>query len=64
MPGMTGFEALPRIREVAPGAKVAVLSGSDADHTDHAALSDAALYLMKDADIVGTVQRAAAHLAA
>jgi len=41
-----------------------VLSGSDADHTDHAALSDAALYLMKDADIVGTVQRAAAHLAA
>ncbi|MGH2995107.1 MAG: response regulator transcription factor [Gaiellaceae bacterium] len=51
MPMMDGLEALPEIRGVAPGAKVIVLSGFDADLVAEEALAlGAERYLEKGLD--------------
>jgi two-component system, chemotaxis family, chemotaxis protein CheY len=38
MPGLGGLEALPRLREAVPGAKIVVLTTSKASETETAAL--------------------------
>lgn len=52
MPGVSGAEATSNIREVAPGARIIVLSGSDDDDSILAAIgAGAAGYVVKGADI-------------
>lgn len=64
MPGRTGFDALPEIRQVAPEAKVIVLSGFVASTTAPAVLElGAALFIEKGADpdvIVSAIEEVAA----
>ena len=64
MPGRTGFDALPEIRQVAPQAKVIVLSGFVASTTAPAVLElGAALFIEKGADpdvIVSAIEDVAA----
>ncbi|HEY8724311.1 MAG TPA: response regulator transcription factor [Gaiellaceae bacterium] len=51
MPGRTGFDALPEIRQVAPDAKVIVLSGFVASTSAAAVLEiGASLFIEKGAD--------------
>lgn len=64
MPGRTGFDALPEIRQVAPEAKVIVLSGFAASTTEAAVLElGAALFIEKGAHphvIVSAIEGVAA----
>lgn len=64
MPGRTGFDALREIRQVAPEAKVIVLSGFVASTTAPAVLElGAALFIEKGADpdvIVSAIEEVAA----
>ena len=60
MPKMGGAEALPRILEAAPAAKVAVLTGLDSDRLDSEAMSGAAGCFQKSAGIEGIVEQLAA----
>ncbi len=51
MPGMDGLEALPRIKEVAPGTKVAIYSGFQGKRLAKTALERGAIgYMEKGAD--------------
>ena len=65
MPGRTGFDALPEIRQVAPDAKVIVLSGFAASTTAPAVLElGAALFIEKGAHpdaIVSAIKKVAAE---
>jgi two-component system, NarL family, invasion response regulator UvrY len=64
MPGLTGFDALPEIRQVAPEAKVIVLSGFVASTTAPKVLEiGASLFIEKGADpeeIVAAIEEVAA----
>jgi DNA-binding NarL/FixJ family response regulator len=64
MPGMSGIEATRRVREVAPEARVVMLTVSAAqDEIVDAVLAGACGYLLKDAsieEIVGSLRAAAA----
>jgi DNA-binding NarL/FixJ family response regulator len=64
MPGMSGIEATRRVREVAPDARVVMLTVSAAqDEIVDAVLAGACGYLLKDAsieEIVGSLRAAAA----
>ncbi len=64
MPGMSGIEATRRLREVAPEARVVMLTVSAAqDEIVDAVLAGACGYLLKDAsieEIVGSLRAAAA----
>jgi two-component system invasion response regulator UvrY len=64
MPGRTGFDALPEIRQVAPDAKVIVLSGFVASTTAPKVLEiGASLFIEKGADpeeIVAAIEEVAA----
>jgi len=64
MPGRTGFDALPEIRQVAPKAKVIVLSGFVASTSAPAVLElGAALFIEKGANpdvIVAAIEEVAA----
>jgi two-component system invasion response regulator UvrY len=64
MPGRTGFDALPEIRQVAPEAKVIVLSGFVASTTAPKVLEiGASLFIEKGADpeeIVAAIEEVAA----
>ncbi|MDQ4142907.1 MAG: response regulator transcription factor [Actinomycetota bacterium] len=52
MPVMDGLQAIPEIREQAPGAKIVVLSGFDADQMSEEALSRGAdAYVEKGGDL-------------
>ena len=65
MPGRTGFDALPEIRQVAPKAKVIVLSGFVASTSASAVLElGAALFIEKGAnpeEIVAAIEEVAAR---
>lgn len=64
MPGRTGFDALPEIRQVAPDTKVIVLSGFVASTTAPKVLEiGASLFIEKGADpeeIVAAIEEVAA----
>ena len=65
MPGRTGFDALPEIRQVAPKAKVIVLSGFVASTSAPAVIElGAALFIEKGAnpeEIVAAIEEVAAR---
>ena len=53
MPVMDGLTALPEIQQMAPDAKIVVLSGFGTDRTVHAAMqAGASAFVHKDADMV------------
>lgn len=64
MPGMTGFEALPHLKRVAPHARIIVLSGFSADIMAEDVLAQGAdRYLEKGAsphEIAAVIQEVAA----
>jgi CheY-like chemotaxis protein len=60
MPGVGGIEALPRIREAAPAARVAILSATDAGEVRSDDLTGASAWFAKDSDLSRTVDSLAA----
>lgn len=65
MPGMSGLEALPLVREAAPGAVLVMLSGfGNAEARDRAEAAGAQGYLVKDNLVRTLVPRIEAVLAA
>jgi diguanylate cyclase (GGDEF)-like protein len=59
MPGMSGRQALPRIRDVAPASKVVVFTALDAEALANDPLPGASGYLNKDCDLPRVVERLA-----
>jgi predicted signal transduction protein with EAL and GGDEF domain/CheY-like chemotaxis protein len=59
MPGMDGRQALPRIRDVAPGTKVVVLTALDPGAWGDDPLPGTSGYLNKDVDLPHVVERLA-----
>ena len=58
MPVMDGLAALPGIQEMAPDAKIIVLSGFGTDRTVHAAMhAGATAFVHKDADLATNLVR-------
>lgn len=58
MPVMDGLTALPEIQEMAPDAKIVVLSGFGTDRTVHAAMQAGAnAFVHKDADMAVNLVR-------
>ncbi len=56
MPGLDGLEALPGIREAAPGAKVVVLSGFAEEKLRSRALAAGATEYLEKGDVFGVVE--------
>jgi len=56
MPRLDGLEALPRILEVAPGARVVVVSGFDEARMGEAALRAGAVGYVEKGDIFAVVE--------
>jgi len=63
MPGVGGLEAIPRMRDAVPGARIVAMSGFDREHMQARALAAGAdLYLQKGTDleaVLDAVRRAA-----
>lgn len=56
MPRLDGLEALPRILEVAPGARVVVLSGFDESRMREPALAAGAVAYLEKGDILAVAE--------
>jgi|SRR4051812_27438419 DNA-binding NarL/FixJ family response regulator len=64
MPGIGGLEALPRVRELAPGARVVVLSSFSADEMADAALAAGADRYLDKRESFATIREVVRELGA
>jgi CheY-like chemotaxis protein len=65
MPGLSGLEALPKLREALPGVKIVVLTTSKAAESEHAAMAAGAdAYVSKPIDATSVPRLVREQLAA